>query len=64
VTSVADQELGPELALEIADLLGQRRSGDVQSLRGPAEMQLFGNSDEVTQLPKFHAADGTAVVTW
>ena len=60
VPAVADEELGPKLTFEIADLLRERRSSQVKPLCGPTEMQFFGNGDEVRQLPEFHAVDGTA----
>ena len=44
-----------EIALERLDLLRQRRPGDVQPGRGPAEVQLLGDRHEVPQLPKLHA---------
>jgi hypothetical protein len=64
VSSVADEKLSPKLTFEIADLLGERGAGEVKALGGPAEMQLFGNGDEVSQLPEFHSVDGTADVRW
>lgn len=57
--AVADEKLSPELAFEVADLLRQRWSGDVEPLRGPGEMQFLGNRDEVAELPEFHAPDRT-----
>lgn len=42
----------PELAFEPADLLAQRRLGDVQSFRGPAEVKLFSDGDEVLNQPQ------------
>ena len=60
VSAVADEELGPELTFEVADLLGERRSSKVKPLCGPTEMQFLGNGDEVRQLPKFHPVDSTA----
>jgi hypothetical protein len=60
VSAVADEELGPKLTFEIADLLRKRRSSNVKPLCGPTEMQFLGNGDEVRQLPQFHPADGTA----
>jgi hypothetical protein len=59
VSAVADQKLRPELALEVADLLRQRRSRNVKPLRGPTEMQLLGNRNEVAQLAELHAVDRT-----
>jgi len=60
VSAVADEELGPELTFEIADLLRERRSSEVKPLGGPTEMQFLGNGDEVGQLPEFHAVDARA----
>jgi hypothetical protein len=60
VSAVADEELGPKLTLEIADLLRERRSSQVKALCGPTEMQFLGNGDEVGQLPEFHTVDRTA----
>jgi hypothetical protein len=60
VAAVADEQLGPKLTFEIADLLRERRSSEVDPLGGPPEMQFLGNGDEVGQLPEFHAPDGSA----
>ena len=62
MSAVADEELNPELTFEIADLLRERRSGEMKPLCGPPEMQFFGNGDEVGQLSKFHAIDRRAGV--
>ena len=62
MSAVADEELGPKLTFEIADLLRERRSSEVKPLCSPTEMQFLGNGDEVSQLPEFHAIDGTAGV--
>jgi hypothetical protein len=62
VPAVTDEELGPELAFEIADLLRERRSRKMKPLCGPTEMQFLGNGDEVGQLSEFHAVDGRAAV--
>ena len=47
----------PELGLEAADLLGERRLRDVQPLRGAAEVPLLGDGDEVAQLSQLHVTD-------
>jgi len=60
VSAVADEKLSPELTFELADLPRQRRSRNVKPLRGPTEMQLIGNGDEVAQLSEFHAIDRPA----
>ncbi len=43
-----------QLILEPADLLGQRRLGDVLVGRRPREAQLFGERNQVPQLPQIH----------
>ena len=43
-----------DLLLEPADLLRERRLGDVLARRGPREVLLVGERDEVAQLPEFH----------
>ena len=60
VSAVADEELGPKLTFEVADLLRERGASQVQPLGGPTEMQFLGHGDEVGQLPQFHYVDGTA----
>ena len=60
VPAVADEELGSELSFEIADLVRERRSGDVESLCCTTEMQFFGYGNEVGELPEFHALDPSA----
>ncbi|MDT4875176.1 hypothetical protein FQZ97_1105250 [compost metagenome] len=44
------------LLLQRLDLLAQGRLGDAQGQRGTAEMQFFGDGDEVTQVTQFHGA--------
>ena len=60
VSAVADEELGPQLTFEIADLLRERRSSKVKPLCGPTEVQFLGDGDEVGQLSELHAVDGRA----
>src|SRR5579872_883846 len=43
-----------EFIFQCADLHGQRRLRDVQFLRRTAEVQFFGECDEVAQVAKFH----------
>src|SRR4051812_20692142 len=44
----------PELILELTYLSRDRGLGDVQSLRRPAEMQLLGDGDEISEMTKLH----------
>src|SRR4029077_12845964 len=62
VSAVADKQLCPKLTLEGADLLRQRRSRNVQPLRGATVVQLLGNRDEIRQLSEFHSIDSTTSV--
>jgi hypothetical protein len=60
VSAVTYEKLSPELTFEVADLLRQRRSRNVEPLRGPTEMQFLGNRNEVAQLSEFQGIDRTA----
>jgi hypothetical protein len=42
------------MRLEPFDLLGQRRRRDVQALCGAREMELRGDSGEVSEVTNFH----------
>src|SRR5436190_8009604 len=48
------EQLKAELAFKGADLLAQRRLDDVQTLGGPPEVHLLGDSDEVPEMTKLH----------
>ena len=48
------KQADPELALQLADLLGQRRLRDVQPLGGPAEVKFLGDGAEVAQVAQLH----------
>ena len=52
--AVAHEQRGAHLVLERADGRAQAGLDDVDPGRGPGEVQLLGNSDEVGQLPKLH----------
>jgi hypothetical protein len=45
----ADEELHAELRLEPSDLLAERRLRDVHAPRGAAEVELFGDGEEVSE---------------
>ena len=47
----AAQEVHLELGLEIPNLLAQGRLGGVEAVRGAAEMEVFGDRDEVPKVP-------------
>ena len=52
----AFQQRHPEPPFELPDRPRQRRLRDPEPLRGPPEVQLLGDGDEVPQLPRLHAA--------
>ncbi len=52
--TIAVQQLGTQLPLEVADLLRQRRLSDVQDGRGTHELTLLGDGDEVAQMAELH----------
>ena len=54
VPAVAHEQRGAHLVLERADGRAQAGLDDVDPGRGPGEVQLLGNRDEVGQLPKLH----------
>jgi hypothetical protein len=49
VAAGADEQVGAEGALELVDLVAQRRLGDVQARRRPAEMELLCDGQEVAE---------------
>jgi hypothetical protein len=52
----AFQQRHPEPPFELPDRPRQRRLRDPEPLRGPPEMQLLRDGDEVPQLPRLHTA--------
>lgn len=50
----AIQQLDPQLTLQLAQLLAQRRLGDVQPRGRAADVQLLRRRDEVAQVSKLH----------
>jgi hypothetical protein len=46
----AFEQLNVDLFLELFDLLTERRLRDVEALRGPPEIQLFSDGNEVSQM--------------
>jgi hypothetical protein len=46
-----------QLLLELANLFADRRLRNVQPLRGPAEVQLLCDRNEISEVAKFHAPD-------
>ncbi len=50
------EEVRAQLPLQRADLLGQRRLGHVQPLRGVGEVSGLGHSGEVAELVELHVS--------
>ena len=48
---MALEQLDAEIALQLLDRLGDRRLRDGEVLRGARNRALFGNGDEILQLP-------------
>ena len=48
------EQRGPELVLEVADLPGQRRLGDVELARGATDVLRLGHGDEIVDLRQAH----------
>jgi hypothetical protein len=46
----ANEQRDPDGFFELADLLAERRLGDVHSRSGASEMQLLGDGDEILEL--------------
>ena len=43
-----------DLLLQFADLLAERRLGDVQRLRRPREVLMIRDGDEIREVTQFH----------
>jgi hypothetical protein len=54
--AIAVEQADFQVAFERLDLLGERRTRDMQPLRRATEVQLFGDGHEVAQLPQLHPA--------
>jgi hypothetical protein len=54
--SATYEQLDPKLSLEGPDLLAEWRPGHSEALGGSPEVQLFGDGDEIAQLPELHTS--------
>src|SRR5215211_5667327 len=54
--SATYEQLDSELSLKGLDLLAKRWPGHPEALGGSPEVQLFGDGDEVAQLPELHTS--------
>ena len=53
-----------QFPFQALQLLAQRGLPDVFAGRGPAEVQLLGQGNEVTQLPKLQARHPPSALSW
>jgi hypothetical protein len=54
---VASEQVKSMLCFEVGNLFAERRLGYVQSVRGPREVQLFGQGDDCVQVTYFNARE-------
>ena len=64
MAAVAFEQVGPERALELVDLVTQRRLGDVQARGGPAEMELVRDGQEVTEEARLEIDSNRLSLAW
>jgi hypothetical protein len=54
---IASEQVKFMLFFEVGNLLAERRLGDVQSVRGPREVQLFGQDNDCVQVTDFEVGE-------
>jgi len=54
---VASEQVKSMLCFEVGNLFAERRLGYVQSVRGPREVQLFGQDDDCVQVTDFEVGE-------
>jgi hypothetical protein len=54
---VASEQVKSMLCFEVGDLFAERRLGYVQSVRGPSEVQLFGQGNDCVQVTYFNVGE-------
>ena len=54
---VASEQMKSMLCFEVGDLFAERRLGYVQSVRGPREVQLFGQGNDCVQVTYFNVGE-------
>lgn len=52
---VASEQMKSMFSFEVGNLFAERRLGDMQSVRGPPEVQLFGQGNDCKQVTDFNA---------
>jgi hypothetical protein len=60
--AAAVEQLDTELFFELADLVRQRRLGDVQAFGGACEIQGFGDGIEVADVAQFHERSSVFII--
>jgi hypothetical protein len=54
---VASEQVKSVLCFEVGNLFAKRRLGYMQSVRGPPEVQLFGQGNDCKQVTYFNAGE-------
>jgi hypothetical protein len=54
---VASEQVKSMLCFEVGNLFAERRLGYMQSVRGPPDVQLFGQGNDCTQVTYFNAGE-------
>src|SRR3984885_9318463 len=54
---VASEQVKSMLCFEVRNLFAERRLGYVQSVRGPREVQFFGQDDDCVQVTDFEVGE-------
>ena len=54
---VASEQVKSMLCFEVCNLFAERRLGYMQSVRGPPEVQLFGQGNDCKQVTDFNAGE-------
>jgi len=54
---IASEQVESMFAFEVGDLFGEGRLGNVQSVRGPREVPLFGQDNDCVQVADFEIGE-------
>jgi hypothetical protein len=61
---VASEQVKLMLCFEVGNLFTERRLGYMQSVRGPPEVQLFGQGNDCKQVTYFNAGEHGSHLFW
>jgi hypothetical protein len=54
---IASEQVKSMFCFEVGNLFAERRLGDVQSIRGPREVPLFGQNNDCVQVTDFEVGE-------